>query len=310
MVSMRLRYAAVAGMLMFTAGCGGLTQGVGPAAAPPPLPSAPATRTSPAPAHTAAPSPTPLAASVLREQPNVPGPWNLVFSDDFDNDQLNSDNWVTCYDWNYDGCTNGGHPELEWYLPGQVSVADGALTLSADKETTPGTNGKTYSWASGMVSTGRESWDGTPHFTITYGYIAAAIQVPPEQDMFPAFWLMPAGSKTTPPEIDIYEGTTGPDNAQMTLHWASPTGRDVHSAVQYGPVDFPDGYHVFAVDWEPGSITWYIDGIARYRVTDGAHIPKVAMEILINLAVGWPTPPPADIRSARMKVDWVRAWQH
>ena len=312
MAGNRLRCAAVAGMLMLTAGCGALTQGVGPAATPPPLPSGitPAPSVSPSQSAARAKPAVPVAASVLRNAPNVPGPWHLVFSDDFDGSRLNDDNWVTCYDWNDDGCTNAGHRELEWYLPGQVSVDNGALVLSAAKQPTYGSDQKTHSWTSGMVSTGRNSWYGSTHYTITYGYIAAAIQIPAEHGMFPAFWLMPAAAKTTPPEIDIFEGTSNPETAQMTLHWLTSAGKDVHSANQYGPVDYPAGYHVFAVDWEPTSITWYIDGVEHYRVTDNSRIPRVAMEILLDLAVGWPKSPPADITSAQMKVDWVRAWQH
>ena len=283
MVRIRLRLAAVVAAALLTGGCGALTSGVSTAPAfPSDLPSlAPTGQPSrAAPAHPPAPSPTALSAAALRAAPNIPGPWRLVFDDDFNESQLDPDKWVTCYDWNDDGCTNAGHRELEWYLPGQVSLSDGALVLTARKQP-------------------------------TYGYIAAAIQIPAQGGMFPSFWLMPAGSRTTPPEIDIMEAIEFTDRAQMTLHWTDPvTGKDTFSAVQYGPVDYPAGYHVFAVDWEPKSITWYIDGVARYRVTDTARIPKVPMEMLLDLAVGSPKDPPADVRSAQMKVDWVRAWQH
>lgn len=312
----RLRWAAVAAAVLLTSGCGALTDGVRTTPAfPSGLPSLAPTAHAPSPTRSrppsAAPSPTPLPASVLRQAPTDAGPWRLVLSDDFSGDRLNPDTWVTCYDWNDDGCTNAGHRELEWYLPGQVSLSGGALLLSAQKEPVYGTDGKLHSWTSGMVSTGRQSWYGTPNYTLTYGYIAAAIQIPAQQGMFPSFWLMPSGSRTTPPEIDIMEVIQSTTLAQMTLHWTDPaTGKDVHSAVRYGPVDYSAGYHVFAVDWEPDSITWYIDGVARYRVTDTAHIPRVPMEILFNLAVGFPHSPPAGVGSAQMKVDWVRAWQH
>lgn len=314
MVGIRLRLAAVVGAALLTSACGALTSGVRTAPAfPSDLPSLSptvrASRAAPSPRPT--PRPTTLSASALRAGPNLPGPWRLAFSDDFDGSRLDSDQWVTCYDWNEDGCTNAGHRELEWYLPGQVSLSDGALVLTAQKQAVHGSDGKTHPWTSGMVSTGRESWFGTPQYTITYGYIAAAIQIPAQGGMFPSFWLMPSGSRTTPPEIDVMEAIGSTDLAQMTLHWTDPaTGKDTFSAVQYGPVDYSAGYHVFAVDWEPKSITWYIDGVARYRVTDTARIPRVPMEILLDLAVGFPKNPPADVNSAQMKVDWVRAWQH
>ncbi|MBC3842787.1 glycoside hydrolase family 16 protein [Streptacidiphilus sp. 4-A2] len=307
----------MAAAVLLTGACGATPSGPAPNL-PDALPSAsvgahtqhPAT-TPPASHSPAASAPTPLPASVLRNAPTTAGPWQLVFADDFDGSQLNTDDWVTCYDWNDNGCTNAGHRELEWYLPEQVSLSGGALLLSAREQPTYGSDGKLHPWVSGMVSTGRSYWDGTPQYTLTYGYIAAAIQVPAQQGMFPSFWLMPSASRSTPPEIDIMEGIQSTDTMQMTLHWRDPaTGQDTHSAERYGPVDYPSGYHVFAVDWEPNAITWYIDGIARYRVTDTAHIPRVPMEILLNLAVGFPNSPPADVHSAQMKVDWVRAWQH
>ncbi|QMU75067.1 glycoside hydrolase family 16 protein [Streptacidiphilus sp. PB12-B1b] len=309
MAGIRFGRIAVVGMVLLTTACGALTSGVHTAPAfPSDLPSLAPTRT--AAAHPSASATAMLPPSVLRAAPPVAGPWNLVFSDDFDGDRLDGDDWVTCYDWNDDGCTNAGHRELEWYLPGQVAVANGALDLFADKTPTYGTDGRMHSWTSGMASTGRQSWYGTPHFTLEYGYIAAAIQIPAQKGMFPSFWMMPAGTRTTPPEIDIMEGIQSSTRVQMTLHWTNAQGKDVHSAVQWGPEPYTTGYHVFAVDWEKNSITWYIDGVPRYRVTDTALIPRVPMELLLNLAVGFPKSPPVGVDSAEMKVDWVRAWQH
>ena len=312
MSGIRPRVAVAAALLLVTTACSSLTTGTDVAPGFPsgtPTPAAKAAVSSSAP-PSAAPSPTPLSPAVLRQGPTTAGPWHQVFADDFAGDQLNQDSWVTCYDWNDDGCTNAGQHELEWYQPQQVSESGGALLLSARKTPTWGSDQELHSWTSGMVSTGRSYWDGQPRFTLTYGYIAAAIQLPSQSGMFPGFWLMPSGSRSTPPELDIMEGIGSADTIQMTLHWAGAGGADVHSAGRYGPVDYTTGYHVFAVDWEPHSVTWYIDGVERYQVTDTARIPKVPMEILLNLAVGYPRTPPAGVTSATMKVDWIRAWQH
>jgi hypothetical protein len=34
------------------------------------------------------------------------------------------------------------------------------------------------------------------------------------------------------------------------------------------------------------------------------------MEVLLNLAVGYPSAPPDSVDTATMQVDWVRIWQH
>ncbi|QMU77477.1 glycoside hydrolase family 16 protein [Streptacidiphilus sp. PB12-B1b] len=239
--------------------------------------------------------------------PAAPGSWRLVFHDDFDGASLDPARWTTCYDWNLGGCTNAGNHESEWYLPGQVAVGGGVLSLTATRRATIGSDGDSYAWRSGMVSTGRDSWAGTPRHTFEQGYFAASIRVPSGQGLFPAFWLMP-DTRSTPPEIDIAEFAGSAPQVQMTLHWAGPGGADLHQQRRYGPLDLAAGYHVFALDWESTSLTWYVDGVSRYRLTD--HIPDVPMEMLLNLAVGYPTEPPPSLGSAVMQVAWVRVWQH
>ncbi|MEW1909167.1 glycoside hydrolase family 16 protein [Kitasatospora sp. NPDC085895] len=242
--------------------------------------------------------------------PTPPGPWRPVFHDDFTGSRLNTADWATCYDWNDHGCTNAGNHELQWYLPGQVSVADGDLTLTADRRTTKGTDGKTYPWTSGMVSTGRDHWDGAPRHTFTYGWFAAALKVPAAAEgMFPAFWLIPADTRGTPPEIDIAEFINTSARVDSNLHWRAADGSDTHIGNRYGPADFAGGYHVFAVDWQPDSVTWYVDGVQRFQVTEPAAIPHVPMELVLNLAVGFQTAPPPGTDSAALKVGWVAVWQ-
>lgn len=237
----------------------------------------------------------------------VPNGWEVAFREEFDGGRLDTDRWATCYDWNRDGCTNAGNDEEQWYLPGQVTVGQGALTLSAERRATRGSDGTTYPWRSGMISTGRDDWYGDPRETFTYGYFEAAIRIPREAGMFPAFWLMPA-SRFTPPELDIMEflGTT--QEVSMYAHWKGPEA-DERARGSFGPVDFPAGYHEFGLLWTSDELSWYVDGVRRFRVTEPERIPHVPMEVLLNLAVGVPDSPPASVDSARMAVDWVRVWK-
>ncbi|WP_457027899.1 glycoside hydrolase family 16 protein [Kitasatospora sp. P5_F3] len=259
---------------------------------------------------------TPGAASAVSGPadpgtPAAPGSWQLVFQDEFDGARLDRSQWATCYDWNILGCTNRGNHELEWYLPSQVSVGRGLLTLTAERRATDGSDDQRYPWTSGMVTTGRDSWDAQPRFTFTRGYFAASIRIPAEAGMFPAFWLMPA-TRTTPPELDVVEflGPTNATTAQLTVHWSGPDGSDQHDSAYVGPADYPAGFHVFGLAWERDSLTWYIDGVAQHRETDPTRIPDQPMEVLLNLAVGYPTAPPDGVDTARLQVDWVRVWQH
>lgn len=131
--------------------------------------------------------------------PPAPGDWGLVFHDDFRGARLDSGRWTTCYDWNERGCTNSSNDEQQWYLPGQVSVRDGVVTLNAERRSARGSDGRTYPWVSGMISTGRDHWDARPRRTFTYGYFEASVRIPSQTGMFTDFWLMPA-SRYTPPK--------------------------------------------------------------------------------------------------------------
>jgi beta-glucanase (GH16 family) len=240
--------------------------------------------------------------------PAIGGRWHLAFADEFSGPALDASRWVTCYDWNVSGCTNAGNHESQWYLPGQVSVASDTATLTAQRRPTHGSDGKVYPWASGMLSTGRSSWTGRPRFAFTYGYLEARIRMPSEQGMFPAFWLLAADERADA-EIDVVEMIGTHTSALMNLHWIAASGAKVQAPRTFGPIDYSAGYHDFAVDWEPGSVTWYIDGVARDVITNSRTVPSVPMEIICTLAVGIPHPPPPSVTSGSMSIAWVRLWQ-
>ena len=307
---------AVAGLiaLLVAPSSGGAGSGASPASAAgtPSRPTAASSAGSSPPSSPSSPSsssPPAAAASSTAQGPGGPaGAWREVFHDGFTGSRLDAASWVTCYDWNNQGCTNAGNHELEWYQPGQVRVADGTLTLTAQRQATSAPDGTSYPWTSGMVSTGRQTKSLPPRQTFTYGYFSALIKVPAQLGMFPAFWLMPQ-TGSSPPEIDVVEFNGNEQTALMTLHWADAAGTDKFSQTLYGPADFPAGFHRFAIDWEPNAITWYIDGVARRTVTDTAEIPKVPMEMLFTLAVGFPQAPPADVSRAAMAIQDVQVWQ-
>ena len=73
--------------------------------------------------------------------------------------------------------------------------------------------------------------------------------------------------------------------------------------------DLSLAYHVYAFDWRADHISFYLDGVKVWTFTDDAHIPHVALPLILNLGVGgsWcgsPTSSTAD--GAKMLVDWVR----
>ncbi len=146
------------------------------------------------------------------------------------------------------------------------------------------------------------------HVDFTYGYIQAVARIPKGDGYWPGLWLLPA-SQAWPPEIDIMEAY-GNDTTQadFTNH---PVG-SAQQQLQYDAgEDLSAGYHSYAVDWEPGSITWYLDGQARYTVTSG--IPSEPMYFLADLAIDNALglgPDSSTPSSASFDIKSVEIWQH
>jgi beta-glucanase (GH16 family) len=99
-------------------------------------------------------------------------------------------------------------------------------------------------------------------FQFTYGYAEARIYVPAAGTQianWPAWW-MDGQNWPTDGEIDVLEGLAG--TAQWHFH--NPSGAPGGDA---GPGY--TGWHVFAMLWQPGSVTYYYDGVQVGRLTSG-----------------------------------------
>jgi beta-glucanase (GH16 family) len=77
-----------------------------------------------------------------------------------------------------------------------------------------------------------------------------------------------------------------------------------------------DSFHVFAVEWQAGTIQWYVDSIPYHSVTSrdlpGTWVFDHPFFILLNVAVGgyWPgNPDTTTVFPQTMLVDYVRVYQ-
>jgi beta-glucanase (GH16 family) len=240
--------------------------------------------------------------------PPVPGfAWQLRFADEFTSPPDTS-RWVTCYWWTATPCAVTDDHELQLYNADDVYTQDGRLRLRARQAALTGPGGATFAYGSGMVSGGGRPGAVPPGYTFTYGYAEARLWMPAGKGLWPAFWMLPA-SYDDRHEIDVVELTgDAPTAAEFHLH---ASGVPTFGKIWRGP-DFSTGWHTFGLDWEPASLTWYVDGVARATYT-GAGIPQEPMYLILNLAVGgdWPgTPDASTVFPAYLDADWVRVWQH
>jgi beta-glucanase (GH16 family) len=230
----------------------------------------------------------------------------VSFDATFTGSSLNTQVWNTCY-WYAVGGVGCGHAgvynEVQWYLPTQDQVSHGVLNLVASPTSTTGTNAQgdvqIYPCRSGMVTT-------DPNFDFTYGYLQVVARIPKGRNTWPALWMLPADHTTDLPEVDIMEiiGNTTSQPA-MAFHPVVGPQRTIVAKT----ANLSSGWHTFGLNWEPGSLTWYVDGKAVFVVT--TEVPNQPMYFLASLAVTngiLPLNLPASC-SSTLSIRSVEVWQ-
>lgn len=235
----------------------------------------------------------------------------LLLDDDFEGAALDESVWNTCHWWNDDGCTIKSNDELEWYRPEQVTLSHGALHLTANRRHIVTLDGRQFSFASGMVTTGPPAHDQPPKLAFTYGTVEARIKLPEGQGLWPAIWLLPA-SEESRPEIDILEMRGGtPQTTAMHLHPTSRSAQSLGRAFhQPGRGKLTAGWHTIRLAWTPGRLVFHWDGKQIWEIVDD-QVPNEPMYLVMNLAVGrvYAGPPnnatdfPADFAIGHVRIE-------
>jgi serralysin len=238
----------------------------------------------------------------------------LVFDDEFNSLSAksaanSSGTWNLIYNYNNHWLPANGEqeyyvdPTTQTNLPNPFSTNNGVLTIQANP-TPSNLLGATQNqpYTSGAMTT-----IGT--FAQTYGVFEMRAQLPAGQGLWPAFWLLPANGQW-PPEIDIMEMLGNQVNTDYTtVHSNSISGG---SSGQGNTVaNTTTGYHTYAVDWEPDTITFYFDGQQVFQTATPSDLKNMPMYMLLNLAVGgsWPGNPNSSTQfPANYNVDWVRVY--
>ena len=244
--------------------------------------------------------------------------WNLVWFDEFngaDGSRPDKSKWV------FDvGSERWGNNELECYTdrPENSVIRGGNLVITARKENIKCPAGPDKDYTSARLKT-----EGL--FSQAYGRFEARIKVPRGQGMWPALWMLgdditkvgwPASG-----EIDIMEIIgKDPSTAYGSLHGPGYNGSRGYRG-EYrlpGSVEFADAYHVFAIEWEPNVVRFYVDDDLYATQTpkrlppDGKWVFDHPFFIILNCAVGgsWPGSPDATTQFPQeMLVDYVRVYE-
>jgi beta-glucanase (GH16 family) len=249
-----------------------------------------ATRSAPTEAATlgvGAPTITTARAADLPDGPH--GRWQLVFSDHFTGSTLDTANWSTCY---ASSCTDRGNNELEWYRASQVKVHDSTVSLTVVPKHI---NGKQY--VSGMLSSYGK-------FSFRYGFAQIVAKLPVGQGLWSAFWTAPDNGDW-PPEIDIMENWAQSHGVSFYVHFGAANRWD--TANVYVPTA-SSAFHTYGLDWEPGTVSWYVDG---FLVTRLAVSITQSEYLIADLAVNGKLPPNSAVRFPQsLVIRSIKVWQH
>jgi beta-glucanase (GH16 family) len=79
-------------------------------------------------------------------------------------------------------------------------------------------------------------------------------------------------------EIDIE--FLGDDTTRVQFNYYT-RGVGQHEYLYELGFDASEDFHEYAFDWQPDSITWYVDGVAVYRATK--NIPTTSGQIMVNI---------------------------
>jgi beta-glucanase (GH16 family) len=249
--------------------------------------------------------------------------WTLAWSDEFNGPAgapVDGTKWVLEVG---NGSNGWGNHERQYYTNTTKNAStDGAgnLVITAYKETL----GKKYRCWYGECQYTSARLKTQGKFEQAYGRFEARIRVPFGQGIWPAFWMLGNNIQTAGwpacGELDIMEHIgREPFNVYGTIHGPGYSGAaGIGAPYTLTGARFTDDFHVFAVEWEPNQIRWYVDG-QPYQTRTPADLPAGSawvfdhpFFVLLNLAVGgnWPGDPDATtIFPQRMLVDYVRVYR-
>ena len=231
----------------------------------------------------------------------------LVWSDEFDGPEINSNNWtfeIGTGNWGW------GNNELQYYQEDNTSIIDGNLVIEARRQTL---DNSIYT-SSRLITRGKQSFQ--------YGRVDIRAVMPEGQGVWPALWMLGSNHLQvgwpTCGEIDIMEMIGGEERDNVvhgTAHW----NQDGH--VSYGQSmtnvsgKLSEEYHVYSIIWDEQSIRWYFDDV-NFNTIDITPAALSAFHddffFIMNIAVGgiWAgSPDNTTLFPQWMIVDYIRVFQ-
>ncbi|MDQ9170694.1 glycoside hydrolase family 16 protein [Oxalobacteraceae bacterium R-40] len=167
--------------------------------------------------------------------------------------------------------------------------------------------------------------DSDGKYTQKYGYFEVEAKLPKGKGTWPAFWLFNHIGERRP-EMDVMEAYAGGEGwghndangvARPTVYAATvwegasdSNNRQLGFKMYDAKTDLSEGFHKYAVKWEPNKQTYYFDGKEILVLNISMNDPMYLMlDLWQGSAAGMMDDSTPQGKSNSYEVNYVRAWQ-
>jgi len=233
--------------------------------------------------------------------------WDLIFEENFDNEELDTEKWMTRYYWG-DKLINDAYAfEHDKAFPtngNNIEVAHGTARIVTKSESCEGKVWKQpfgfvpqeFNYTTGMISTAKS-------FRQKYGKFEAKIKVNFAKPVNYNFWM---ASEKNLPHVDILRLEKKKSKVDMSHHTGNISDKNIETKkADFSGLDVSQDYFIYTFEWTANKLIWKINDIVVNEQTQ--NIPQDKMYIVFSSSMtgkadgsGLP---------ASMDIDWVRCYQ-
>jgi beta-glucanase (GH16 family) len=237
------------------------------------------------------------------KDPLLPGAWEEIveLTDEFEGEVLNTNKWR-----DKDDKWVGRHPS--YFEASNISVENGELHLASreiNNQDIPPVEEKKgdFTHAAAAVKS---------KVKVKYGYFEIRAKAG-NSKFWNSFWFYDYTPKNWT-EIDVFEIVRSENYLLRTAHhFKSPTYKvpeEKHMKVQQEVFDYNStDYHIYGLDWNKDSITWYVDGEKVFTTPNYHWHQDLYMMFDTEINAKWPGIPESNNLPSNFKIDYIRSWK-
>ena len=219
----------------------------------------------------------------------------LTFSDEFENEKLDTKNWLTNYYWGEKLLHDrySVETDLQAYTEkDNFEIRNSVLKITTKPQKTTGKvwsadkgfSTKEFGYTSGILCTGNS-------FRQKFGTFKAKIKLG-DPNAKNAFWML--ADKITP-HIDVCRTSKG----KVWFDYFSPKGSNSRTSVGSR---YAGDFYIFTLEWTADKLIWLInDTVVFTQTTD---VPQEPMYVLLSGGLDKPI-----TGTTSMEIDWIRIYQ-